>query len=314
MSRRIWTESDIDFLKKNLASMSLCELANKFNVTKNSIAHKISNLGLSKKAAVGEYWSPEDDILLAKHFEYAPKNMLLRLFPSRTWPAITQRGYKTLKMQRKTKDQYYIQYDALSQWNESTAYIVGFVMADGYIKYHHGVRKENSLQFEQAAYDKDILLKMAKYLSFEGPIRLSKRSTAKLNISNVKIIEDLIDKGVPQRDKTFTANFPPKLPPKMIKHFIRGLYDGDGSIYNDCGTVAFQLLGTEKLLEQIKDKLPRFFENISLYDRSKNGANIFCLKVKGKKAKDLLDWMYKDSSIYLQRKYDKYCQIVNSPS
>lgn len=315
MTRKKWTIEDIEYLKANIGNATFEELAEHFCVSRNSIAHKASKLGISRKSLSGQLWTVEEDNLLRQHFIYAPKNMLVRLFPNRTWVAILQRGLKTLGLTRKSQDKYFINYKALSKWNEFTAYLLGFTMADGYIKRNHGARHENSLQFELAVYDKDILEKIARNLDFEGPITESKRGTAKLYISNTKVLDDLIEKGVPATNKTINAKFPPNIPKDLIRHFIRGLFDGDGSIYIDEQSPVFQLLGTKELLCTIKNILPQFFSSVNVLDRSKSGANIYCLKIKEKKKTfHLLNWMYNDSTIYLQRKYDKYCQIINSPS
>lgn len=315
MTRKQWSVEDIEYLKNNIATSNFEELAKHFGVSKNSIAHKASKLGLRRKESSGQLWTETEDELLKKHFSYAPKNMLMKLFPNRTWPAILQRGIKTLGMIRESQDKYCVRYDALSEWNEFTAYLLGFTMADGYIKRNYGPRRENSLQFELADYDKDILDKIAKNLDFEGPISKSGRGTVKLYISNTKILDDLIQKGIPTVDKTFNAKFPSDIPSKMVRHFVRGLFDGDGSVYIDDERLALQLLGTKEILCSIKHVLPQFFSSVNIYDRAKNGANIHCLKIKDKeKTLKLFEWMYKDSTIYLQRKYDKYCQNINSPS
>lgn len=225
-----------------------------------------------------------------------------------------QHGIKVLKLRRKSQDKYYIKYNALSNWNELSSYLLGFTLADGYIKRSNGSRNENSLQFELADYDKDILEKIKKHLCFEGPILYSNRNTVKLCISNTKIIDDLICKGIPTNNKTETASFPKEIPNSVLNHFIRGLFDGDGSVFYDSNYIAFQLLGTRSLLLGIKNKLSQFFHTVNLYDRSKNGTNIFCLKLKGKNAEKLYRWLYDNSTIYLQRKYNKYRQIINSPS
>lgn len=314
MVRKIWTQEDILFLKQNIKIMTCKELANHFSVSKSSIMHKISKLGISKKKETGEFWTDSENFILTKHFEYAPKNMLLKMLPLRSWSSILQHGIKTLKLNRKSQDKYYIKYDALSDWTELSSYLLGLTLSDGYIKRNSGPRNENALQFELASYDIDILEKIKKYLNFEGPILYSNRGTVKLCISNTRIIDDLIYKGIPISNKTKMASFPQKIPESMLNHFIRGLFDGDGSVFCDSNDIVFQLLGTKPLLFSIKNKLPQFFHTVNLYDRSKNGTNIFCLKLKGKNAEKLYKWLYDNSTIYLQRKYNKYCQIINSPS
>lgn len=312
MPRKVWTSEEEKFIKDNLADMDLKIMCEKLNVRYVQLTHKIHRLGLSKKSASGENWTKEDDDLLAKHFKYAPKNYLMKLFPNRTWPAILQRGLKTLKLNRESQDRYYIDYNFFSEWTPESAYIFGFIAADGYVFYEDGIDNKNGLQIELSGYDMDILKKIKKILKYEGPILYSKRDTVKLQINNKKIIKDLIDKGIPAKNKTFDIKYPETLPDNLVRHFIRGLSDGDGSIYYCRNNINWELLGTKSLLESVKNKLPIDTNNIHLQDRNKYGINVFSFKISYKKAREILNWMYKDATIYLGRKYNKYMDYINN--
>lgn len=312
MSRKVWTSEEEKFIKDNLADMDLKVMCEKLNVRYVQLTHKIHRLGLSKKSASGENWTKEDDDLLAKHFKYAPKNYLMKLFPNRTWPAILQRGLKTLKLNRESQDRYSIDYNFFSKWTPESAYIFGFIAADGYVFYEDGIDNKNGLQFELAGYDMDILKKIKKILKYEGPILYSKRDTVKLQINNKKIVKDLIDKGMPSDNKTFDIKYPKTLPDNLVNHFIRGVFDGDGSVIVKKHSLSWQLLGTESLLKTIKSKLPIDTSNIHIQDRNKHGVNVFALQISNKNSIDLFNWMYEDATIYLGRKYKKYIDYINN--
>lgn len=307
--RKIWTNKEVEFIKLNLSSMSLKDMAKELNVDYNKLVDKTHKLGLNSKKAKGEFWKESEDELLKLHFEYAPKDYLLNLFPNRTWNSIFQRGNKTLNLQRLSQDRISVDYTFFKEWNEKTAYIFGFILADGHL--HYG--DKNYLQFELAEYDKDILFKIKDELSYKGSVLTTKRNTCKLQINNKLLIADLIKKGIPKEQKTYSACFPESLPKHLYRHFIRGYFDGDGTIgfYNN--RLYFQLLGTEKLLEEIKNILPINADNISIYDRNKQNANVFCLQIKNSHTLKIFDWLYKDATIYLDRKYNKYLEFKNSP-
>ena len=74
--RKTWTQEKINFIKENLSTMSVKELAKYFNVSYSAMTSIIHNNGLSAKKAHGISWSKDDDELLTKHFEYAPKIIL----------------------------------------------------------------------------------------------------------------------------------------------------------------------------------------------------------------------------------------------
>lgn len=309
--RKKWTDKDVEFLKENYGTKTAQELADYFEVSKQAIIDKCRKCGISAKMNRREFWTKEEDELLKQHFEYAPKHYIEKLFPNRTWTSILQRGLKTLNLNRLSQDRYYIDYKFFETWNEQTAYMIGFIMADGYLKYKDKNRGESSLQFELAEYDRDILDKFVNILQYEGSVNTSKRNTVKLFINNKKIIEDLINKGVPSKNKTFSSCIPKDLPDELFRHFLRGLFDGDGSICLDKNnSLVFSLLGTEQLMYECQNKIselsPIDISNLKIYNRNNHGCNVYNLQFHRKSTLYFYDWLYKDSTIYLDRKYKKY--------
>lgn len=315
MASKKWTSEEVEYLKLNYGKQSAQELAEKFQVTKQAIVSKCYKLGISAKENRGEIWSEEENKIMYEHFEYAPLNLIKELLPNRTMHAINQHGNKELGLSRISKDRYKLDYKFFEIWTPESAYIYGFISADGYIKYEHGDRNENSLQFELADYDADILYKIKDMLQYEGDVRHSKRNTVKFSIGNKKLIKDLIDKGMPKTNKTFEIKYPETLPDELFSHYLRGLFDGDGTIYyNDSKGLLFRLLGTESLLLEIQNKINEFcldISNIHLQDRAPQGANVFALSVSNKNSIKIFDFMYKDSTIHLDRKYNKYLEYKN---
>ncbi len=272
-------------------------------------------MGIKLKEVHGEYWTPEEDSIIEEHFCYAPQNYLMNLLPGRTWKSIFMRGNgKNLK--RISQDRYFIDYNFFENWSKESAYILGFITADGYVKRDtSGNRHANMLQFELASYDIDILKKFKDVLKFEGPISTTKRSTCKMQINNTKIIEDIIKKGVPSTNKTEEATFPANMPSEYAPDFIRGVFDGDGSIYmedsNGHSRLALQILGTKDLLYGIRSHLPLESKHSYISYRGNNGANIYILSIKNKDTIKIYDWMYRASTIYLDRKYQHYMSCRN---
>lgn len=312
MARKIWSNEEMEFIKNNLANMTISELAIHFDVPYAKMIDKVHKMGLNRKKASGEIWSDKEDELLRKHFEWAPKNYIMKLFPKRTWASILQRGIKTLNLNRQSQDRYSVNYRFFEEWTPESAYIFGFIAADGHVFYESGKENKNALQFEIADYDSDILEKIKEILQFEGSICYTKRNTVKLQINNKKLVRDLIEKGIPRKNKTFDLKFPQTLPVDLYNHFVRGLFDGDGSVYSDEGRLAFQLLGTNTLLLEVKEILPVDMSTINIIDRSKYGANVCALSTSHNKSVNIFEWLYKDSTIHLDRKYEKYNKILKA--
>lgn len=313
VSRKYWSEEDVGFLRENCGKVSPKELAEHFGVSYGAIISKTGKLGLTFKAESGEYWSEQEDAVLKSEFEWASKTTLMRLLPERSWPAILARGIKTHGLNRQTQDRHPINHRFFDDWSRESAYILGMVAADGHIFFHSGYRNKSSLQFELAAKDEDILLKIAEAMQFEGPVMKSSRNTRKLNISNTRIIGKLLEYGIPDRNKSMTMSWPQALPEKFYPDFVRGLFDGDGTVYYSGHTIRINFLGTADLLKGIKRAVPVFSHKIGVYYRgaSPKGANVHCLKFTTHKALDIFEWMYQDSTIHSDRKYNKFINIIN---
>ena len=73
-----------------------------------------------------------------------------------------------------------------------------------------------------------MLENVGKLMEFTKPVEKSRR-TFRLRIDNPVIYQDLLDKGLTPR-KSKTLKFP-EMPEEFQEHFIRGFFDGDGSVF-----------------------------------------------------------------------------------
>lgn len=184
--------------------------------------------------------------------------------------------------------------------SEEKAYILGYWYADGNVY-------KTSLQ--ATSMDLDILQKIKYYLKFSGPIR-SKRSSQNNNIYyNIYIrcaemAKSLINNGCPEK-KSLILKFPPTdiLPQHLVHHFIRGYFDGDGSIFCSMSKGhpewAMGFVGTKEFMDGVVEHL-----NIPVrYNQTRPGRNnwtiTFC---KSEYLEKVLHYMYKDAHISMNRK------------
>lgn len=104
------------------------------------------------------------------------------------------------------------------------AYVLGFWFADGYM------RKEKSYRIVFSGKDEDILIKIREALDSNHPIRLNSRDNCYfISFCSRKLYEDLTKLGG-LRCKSKVINFP-KVFKKFLPDFIRGYFDGDGSVF-----------------------------------------------------------------------------------
>jgi hypothetical protein len=225
-----------------------------------------------------------------------------------------------IKEKRKIKYKYNINKDFFKNWTKEMAWCLGFIAADGCILL--GPRNGGTLSITVSEKDKEILQKINKHMSSNYLIKNIKTNfnthACRLDITVREIVDDLISIGITPK-KSKTLQWPNSIPDELIWHFIRGYYDGDGSIMygkgytNKKGLSNLQLrtsvLGTENFLLNIKKYFilqnPQY--NPKIQDQSKNG--FYRLEISGtESAIRLCNLIYKDSDqdIRLTRKYLKY--------
>ena len=183
---------------------------------------------------------------------------------------------------------------------EHKAYILGWFYSDG-------CNFGNSLVL--ALIDREILEKIKSIFEFTGPIYIRERKNPKhktvhvLSIRSRILSKRLSELGCPP-NKTFSIKFPNDdiVPQNLKRHFIRGILDGDGCICCRKKKVRWDatICGTQNLVNGILN-----FININ--GRIVLHKKIYVLRYERKQSiKDFLDYIYKDATIYLKRKFDKY--------
>lgn len=130
-----------------------------------------------------------------------------------------------------------------------------------------------------------------------------------LIINSTKLCKDLVLNGVIPA-KTGKEVFPKNLDKKFVRHFIRGYFDGDGTVYIDKtrNSLRIAFSGNELFLIELKRILIK--ENIlSSSTKICKQGNKECYSFHINKKEDIVNffnYLYKDSIVYLKRKYDKF--------
>lgn len=206
-----------------------------------------------------------------------------------------------------------------SSLNEESLYLAGFLGADGSIN-----DKKNRISITLSIKDKIHLLKIKNLLEATNPLKkeinkLSKRNSnwkdselVSLLITSKQISNDLKKFNIKPR-KTFTYRFPEFLICNSeVNHFMRGYFDGDGCVFIEkakpgrkTGQLGFSLRGTVDFLNSYNKILCANCDIKWRPDKVKLNCNIGLLKYTGNKiATSIYDFLYKNSSIYMDRKYN----------
>ena len=200
------------------------------------------------------------------------------------------------------------------------AYWLGFMYADGYI-----LSDSNKIGITLAIKDKEHLESFNKCLNSNYPIKEYCRDTSykenteycRVIISSDKLHEDLIKHGV-LKNKTNILE-PPKIDYNLIRYFILGYFDGDGSIWlckSRCPFYNISFCATDSMCEFINEYL---LENNLINKKCKprkrkDGQIVSCIEFGGNiQVTRIMEHLYGeiDKSIVLKRKYDLYINCKN---
>ena len=193
--------------------------------------------------------------------------------------------------------------------SKEKAYWLGFLYADGCVH-------SNSNEISITLKDRDHLEKFRKAIKSNNKIgeSIDKRFSSlpkiyHFSIKDKQLKSDLIKWGcVPNKSLTLTKI--PNIPRDFVSHFIRGYFDGDGSLHWLNGTKSFRIsfVGTAPFLKDIQKELGL---SLSLGQQKGNQSKYF--QVAGRKQVPMiLDYIYKDSdeNIRLTRKYKNYLDCL----
>lgn len=226
-----------------------------------------------------------------------------------------------IKITKHTKSKYSCDNNFFSRDNELSFYWAGFLAADGCL-----FKKINTKTINLYISDKDEghLRLFKNHVNYNGIIRRSMTRRDNPNwkdttqcgmvISSAEMFNDLGRFNL-KPNKSLIYEFPEHLKNhEYIHHFIRGYIDGDGCFYFDASRnrVCFELRGTNNCMQNILDIFGeqcgiKHESNVTKPDATSK------IKLSGKKYMfKLVDYLYKDATIFLQRKYDiaKLCYDI----
>lgn len=195
---------------------------------------------------------------------------------------------------------------------EEKAYWLGFICADGCICDYKGYPCKLSIGLKYCDYKH--LIKFADFVRTEHDmVKLSEeKDRCDITINNRYMCESLARHGVIPR-KSLTLKFPNEkhVPTNLLRHFIRGYFDGDGTIYQRSnGRYSFGFVGTPDMIKNITEYLYQNLDLTTVKTYSKCNPQTVEWKKEGKQAIECAKFLYKDATIYLDRKYQKICPFL----
>ena len=263
----------------------------------------ISKLIINLKYAADEYLANEDLNIKEICEKY---NVSHSTFPKYL------KEYLGIKIEKRVKSNFNDKiFDVID--TEEKAYWLGFIYADGYISSTPLKKGKKIYTFELSlkASDSNHLEKLKFLLETSRPILLSE-NRCRLLVNSKHFWNTLNSYGCTP-NKSLTLQFPNKSIFKdesLIRHFIRGYFDGNGCISysNKEHTILnMQLLGTKSFLQTLLTYLPEEFKDLTIrHNHNNENEETYLINTSNKKAYKFFKYLYENSKIYLDRKYSRF--------
>ena len=180
---------------------------------------------------------------------------------------------------------------------EEKAYWLGFLWADGYC--------QCGLDIELT--DEEHVLKLKEFLEINNKIIIRDRNnsiTYRLNCNSKKLASDLVNLGFSLKDSRVNI---PNIPENLLRHFVRGYFDGDGHIRIKNSFEGIDISGRAEFINNLKILLKDFIIREELH--STQSKRIYSGVNSGIA---FLNYIYDNSNVYLDRKYATALLVRNN--
>lgn len=223
---------------------------------------------------------------------------------------INRRSFEEMNKLNTVNENFFSRIDT-----EQKAYWLGFLYADGFITAQHKIGialcAKDILHIKK--FRKDIEASHSIHV-YEGHGYEGTKAYARIIISSKKIVSDLKKLGCVEH-KSLVLKFPnvKQVPQKYQLAFIRGYFDGDGSITSGgrYHPLRLKICGTWEFLEGVRAVLNTVISPdqivAKLEKRKKDNKDNYMLTIGStKRVLKILDALYADAIIFLDRKYCLY--------
>lgn len=198
---------------------------------------------------------------------------------------------------------------------EHKAYILGLLMADGCVR----KSKHDTYYLTLEMIDLDIIEKVMKELNLDSKVRVSnrkrdyiknERTTYSFSVYSKELCEDLIRHGVSPLKTQYVDWLPNSVPKDLRRHYLRGLIDGDGSIYHMTDG-RWSITLTNNQYNLLKD-YNEWLGELTGFKPNKISNTVTSKRVTytGSKAITIIQVLYKNNNISLDRKQKLVDQAV----
>jgi len=309
-SRKIDWSPEVEKRIKTLreSGTTIAEMCKILDLKRATLEDKLRDMGLTTKVEVINFSEADIDRVLLMSRNGSTQKEIAKSF-----------GISLVSLQRQlaktdtTTKKYKVRHNYFETIDtEEKAYFLGLMYADG-----SNTATQNQIKLKLLAEDSYILIRFAQALTYgvDLPpltVEITDSSSMKsLQISSPQICSDLTKWGCMQ-SKSHILEFPTFLNEELMRHFIRGYFDGDGSIFNKLRAnkvdryVAVNFTGNFQFITSLKEYIGNILDS-----SVKVGTNNESFQIVYSAYKDvniLRDYFYNNSSedLRLIRKFKKF--------
>lgn len=219
------TKEQIEFIKNNVDILTNQEMAEKLGCNKSTITNWRKKLNISFSDI--HDFSKYNQYIIDNYYKKTSAALAKEIGCSK--PYVTK-VWRENNLKNKTTKKYYSNFSYFDNINTSNkAYLLGLICADGCIYQREG--HEGLWQITLDINDIELLEQIKKEIESENPINIHEK-TAVFTIVSQRMYNKLIGIGIIPK-KTYEMDIKEvfnNIPQIYIKDFLRGYFDGDGTI------------------------------------------------------------------------------------
>lgn len=305
--------------KDFLLGMTYKQIMGKYHISQRSIKKALDQANLSKRKS---FTNEEKESILNELVSGKPLSQIEKEYKI-TYQSLYQYAkeknldYKTNKGRKN-----HFNLDFFSKIdNEEKAYWFGFLYADGSIvKSSSSDSFPNRLQVNISYTDREVLVDLLtsidsdniKIVDYTPKGTFSKNQMSRISLNSKKMCEDMVSNGYRLLKEQSNAHVFSCIPVELHRHFIRGVFDGDGSIIEP---KTFSIIGQLPFIKAIQEIIIQncnMNETKLLLYKDRGNGELVTMKYGGSQIQRIYHFLYEDSHYFLKRKHNKFKETLNN--
>lgn len=297
-------------------------LAQRYGVDTSTVRNILNRRGIARRSPI--LFDAEQEAVIVQRYQSGENALVIAkslAVAEQTIRNVLKRGGARMRSVSHARRIYSCDHHFFDRIDtESKAYFLGFLAADG------GIVK-NTLRVVLSPKDECVLRAFKHALSSDHPIKRYRSRTAKggqngyfvyYTIISPEMVAALAKHGLNER-KTFTLRWPTTIPPPLLRHYLRGYSDGDGSFvarrFKDrpqwSPAYGWSITSSEDFVIGCREYLAKEHGFGRVKPIAHRTSDVKILRYSGnRQVARLADLLYRDVTVWLPRKRDKVAHLL----